>query len=314
MNCRTPAAAEGYFLDRLNEAVSVPEVAANCNELVQLLSTRNLPEDIQKWEDYGQSSSHSAVADKVGFTYERAKSHLKKCTNVKVLIVLDEVNAFWENSNSVSYFNRSPWNMANFRVPFLQNGALLVSGTTDSNFVATIPSGVEHKAIYYVGEMDDEHVSSMMETDLGSPLKELQTFDPICYNKVIAASGKIPRELQLFAEHLEPISTRAKRARESPESISQTDDYNKKLKKDFEDCISEHFEIRKSFHRDYLEAVIKQDQKDGVKVFASLLFDWCKAHFLEGRKFGVFAEVLRVPNFIVSPHGGAMRSTMPWAS
>ena len=202
--------------------------------------------------------------------------------------------------------------MANFRVPFLQNGALLVSGTTDSSFVATIPSGVEHKAIYYVGEMDDEHVSSMMETDLVSPLKELQTFDPICYSKAIAASGKIPRELKLLAEHLEPISTRAKRARESPESISQTD--NKKLKKDFEDCIAEHIEIRKGYHRDYLEAVIKQDQKDGVDVFESLLFDWCKEYFIDGRQFAVYTEVLRVPNFTVSPQGGSMRPTMPCAS
>jgi len=104
---------------------------------------------------------------------------------------------------------RTPWDVASFSTLFLGNGALLVSGTTDTDFVAIIPSGVDNRAIHYVGEMEKTEVVSMMETDLGALLKTLQKFDSTCFDKIIAACGNIPRELTMFSENIEQIAKRS---------------------------------------------------------------------------------------------------------
>jgi hypothetical protein len=193
--CDGPVAAKGFFLDRVSEALSNcnQTIADKCKGLCDLVNGKS--DKTLTWEDFVDTAEDCALTEK---TYRKVCAFLKNSAAVKVLLIFDEVDALW--SSSESYFDRVPWNMTTFKAPTLLNAAMLVSGTTDAEFINEVPGGVED-SIYRVGELEDGEVKTLMETTLCAPLKSIREFDQTCYDAIITASGKIPRELGRFANH-----------------------------------------------------------------------------------------------------------------
>jgi hypothetical protein len=202
-NCDGAVAAKGFFLDRVSEALSNSTVSDKGVKLCNVLKAK--PDEVALWEDAAGTADEKALVEK---TYRDVLSFLVHCTTVKVLLIFDEVNSLW--SASKTYFDAVPWNMTSFKVPVLKNG--------DAEFIGQIPSGVDQKALYQVGELEPEEVETMMLTDLCAPLKRVRDFDRTCYDAVGAASGNIPRELGQFAARLDGISKRIDDTTEEPAS------------------------------------------------------------------------------------------------
>jgi hypothetical protein len=182
---------------------------------------------------------------------------------------------------------------------------MLVAGTTDAEFINEIPDGVEH-SIYRVGELEDGEVKTMMETTLCAPLKSICEFDQTCYDAIIAASGKIPRELGRFAKRMREIPDRISASSTAPEK--------KKLKLDIDHAIEAEVLTQHATHKHALVQVVKKDAERGLTSFSASLFHWCEANFLTNSSTGLDREILRVPNFIVSPCGLSMHPTVPAVS
>jgi hypothetical protein len=138
-------------------------------------------------------------------------------------------------------------------------------------------------------------------------LKRVRDFDLTCYDAIIIASGKIPRELGLFAACLDVLSRRIGEDLEAPAK--------KKLKLDIDAAIAKKTENQLAAHKAVLSNVIKKMRK---KVFQFLRkassSGLSMAFFLEGKGTGTDQEILRVPNFIVSSTQATMRPTVPVAS
>jgi hypothetical protein len=299
-NCDGPVAAKGFFIDRVSEALSNcnQSVADKCKGLCDLVNDAKSDKSLT-WEDFVDTPEDRALVET---TYRKVRAFLNNCTHVEVLLIFDEVNALW--SSSTTYFDSVPWNMTTFKDSRLKNGAMLISGTTDAEFIGQIPSGVDQKALYQVGELEDKEVETMMLTHLCAPLKRVRDFDATCYDAIITASGKIPRELGQFAACLDKMSKQILDELEEPAK--------KKLKLDIDAAIAVQTINQYAAHLTALNYELKKDEKQGVTVFTSSLFRWCTAYFLEGKNTGADQEILRVPNFIVCQ--ATMRPTVPVAS
>jgi hypothetical protein len=131
-----------------------------------------------------------------------------------VLLVFDEVIALWPES-STPLIGKNPWNMAAFDTPQLQYGALLVSGTTDCEFISQIPSGA-NEILVSVGPLDTNEQDALMRTEgFKPPLHDLKDVDEELWQNIVDSSGNIRRELKKFCAHLGKDARAGKRKRSS---------------------------------------------------------------------------------------------------
>ena len=300
-NCDNEISAQGFFIDRVAEALTNTSVHGLCPDLVALVTRID---KATRWED---AVSTKVDRELVATTFRSVRNFLFNCQKVKVLLIFDEVNALWSDKHN--YFTKVPWNLTSFRSPKLKNGTMLVSGTTDAEFVGEIPSGVSQSALHQVGALENTEVETMMETSLCKPLKRVREFDITCHAAIISASGNIPRELGDFAKRLDPLSQQLPTADEEVEPPKL-----KKMKLDIDENIAKERSSKLFAHRTALDSVLVKDQKQGITVFTDRLFNWCKGHFLEGEGTGGASQILRVPNFIISSDLSKMCPTNPIAS
>ena len=296
------AAAMGYFLDRVLDAFSAEHLQKKFPNIWDLLKdSQTEPPKRRHWqrvvvlEDDGET--------KVKRTYEKVLEFLQTETNdTPVLLVFDEVNALWDSDRN--FFADEPWRITDFATPHLDNGALLVSGTTDSEFQGTIPAGYDRECVYCVGEFDPEETELMLKTRLGRPMKRIRDFDERLWHEIFDACGNIPRELRGFAKCLKDFSSRI-------EAAVNDEPARKKLKVDISSAIKDRREDNHAHHYQSVIYVIKKDQKENISTFNDAFFAWCRNYFLENELHGRL-EILRVPNFVVS--NSTMRPTTADAS
>jgi hypothetical protein len=116
--------------------------------------------------------------------------------NLPALLVFDEVNALWP-AGEQSVIRQEPWSLALFDALTLGHGALLVSGTTDCEFVAEIPTRA-NEILVSVGPLEPPERTALLRTQEFKVLLDLKLLDEKLWQHVVDASGSIPRELKKF--------------------------------------------------------------------------------------------------------------------
>lgn len=109
-----------------------------------------------------------------------------------------------------------------------------------------------------MGELEDTEVDTMMNTALCAQLKRVRDFDGTCYDAIIIASGKIPRELGQFAACLDVLSHRIHEELKAPAK--------KKLKLDIDAAIAKKTKIQFAEHQTALSNVLRKNGEQGVTV------------------------------------------------
>jgi hypothetical protein len=125
-----------------------------------------------------------------------------------VLLVFDEVNALWPEGVTAA-IHAEPWSLAVFHVPKLKHGALLVSGTTDCEFVDQgIPAG-SNEILVSVGPLELTERNALLKTQEFEVLRDLKILNKELWQNAVDASGNIPRELKIVCTLLRAATAAA---------------------------------------------------------------------------------------------------------
>ena len=324
-NCRewtkSDIAGMGFFLDRVKEAFSIEEMKEKYSEVWKLLDNVEI-EGFENWTLAGEIDADlrsKKQQDKYNTfeTYIRVIELLKSGNkDAPILLVFDEVNAICGEGDG-QFLKSEPWNITDFGVPSLRHGALLVSGTTDSDFVLSIPAGYDRKCVYSVTEFEPEETELLLNTELGAPLKRIREFEACLWHEIDDACCNMPRDLMGFSTRLRHLSSRIDNLPPKDllekRSSHDTDEgpARKRLKLDISAAIQEKKKENQAYHLRLFQHVITRDQQKYTNIFEENLFEWCEKYFLEN-ELDYNLEILRAPNFIISSTG--MRPTTVDAS
>ena len=312
----TDVEAMGFFLDRVVDAFSVDHLRQKFPSFYKVLRNppggsswiadaargfyRKLRGQPQEKRDAVDDWYKAAKIDatKVAAVYREARRFLKqKHENFPVLLIFDEVNALWpENHDSVIY--TEPWNLASFGAPELRHGALLVSGTTDCEFISesefiseAIPNGVG-ETIVRVGPLDARELGALLSTEDFEPLRDLRNIDEELWQTVVDASGNVPRELKRFLS----VTKAAKRQR--PAGNDEADlPPQKKLRL----VVEKQRAANRAEHKSKLDKALNRSTTNNV--FRNRLSDACRSVFIYGAPAELDWTTLRVPNWVISAIG-----------
>ena len=324
-NCRqwvrslSPTQAKGFFLDRVLDAFSVRHLQEKFPNFYS--SLRKPPKQRESWEvidavrrgyrklrglqhqeeeNEGKKDWFLAAgidADKVSAMYSKACSFLEGRHESPVLIVFDEVNALWPEGLP-AVIHSEPWSLAAFGAPTLGHGALLVSGTTDCEFIDQgIPAGA-NEILVSVGPLDLDERNTLLKTPEFEVLRDLKIVNKELWQNVIDASGNIPGELKKFCLRLKNEIKATKRERSADDSADE-EPPSKKLRSVIDDTRSRN-------RADQKAKLDKALQRDSSGVFKGRLSDSCRSVFIYGTPARVDRTTLRVPNWVISKDGGSM--------
>ena len=199
-----------------------------------------------------------------------------------------------------------------------------MSGTTDAEFVETIPAGVDMYAIYFIPRMSPAEVRQMLTIPLCQPLRDLREFDPDLVDTILDSSGAIPRKIAKWCNWLNEFQVSssdnvgtstdpadqqnagnaASRKRHFCEilqsDIASLDKPNRKrLRREIQDGIEQQNCDETVLHQNMILRVIKKDSKQGIDTYRECLWNWCTSFYLRNQSQG-YMEILRVPNFVGS--------------
>lgn len=298
--------AKGFFLDHVLDALSTKEMQDEFSEIYQKL--KEAP-DLGYTPPAGETWTHAGRhyddtnKQKVAHLYNMVTGALTD-SRVNVLFVCDEINALWAVADSC--YEREPWNLTRFQPKFLRKGALLLTGTTDNDYVGNIPTGLD-KHVYPVGTCSDGEFESMRDLDGYNILKDIEELEAGKWQSIADAAGNIPRELRLFVDEAKRSGV-GKRIKHFMENDAEDEPSTKKAKKeailnDVNRSIERWRANNVRRHQDSLDHVLRGQEAAGNTVFKDRLFDACKSIFLRGRAAPTTNEVLRVPNFVVNAVG-----------
>ena len=305
--------AMGFFLDRVVDAFSVSHLQEKFPEFYRSLKPRSwsgrardfyqkLRGRPQDEHDEARDWFEAAAIDatKVTAMYYAACKFLEERHDLPVLLIFDEVNALWpENKDSV--IDKTPWNLATFSAPTLRHGALLVSGTTDCEFILeAIPDGA-NEVLVSVGPLDARERDALLRTEHFKPIHDLRNIDEELWQTVVDASGNIPRELKKFCLRLKNEIKATKRERSADDSADE-EPPSKKLRSVIDDTRSKN-------RADQKAKLDKALQRDSSGVFKGRLSDSCRSVFIYGTPARVDRTTLRVPNWVISKTGTPMHPT-----
>lgn len=178
-----------YFLDRVRDAFSVDEIQGSFPEVWKKLNDPIEKKGIESWGDIALKHGEE---ERVSLLFHEVMKFLREGSgDTPVLLIFDEVNALDAKRRELE-----PWSITDFRINPLRHGALLVSGTTDSEFVSTIPAGMDrtYECIYNVTEFEPQETEKLLNTEMGLTLKKIRDFDPKLWHEIADACDNMPRE------------------------------------------------------------------------------------------------------------------------
>lgn len=296
-----PVKGKGFFLDHVLDALSTKEMQ---DQFTQIYEELNSPQTLKLGfkPPAGETWTYVATeqSKKVDALYYMVTASLVN-SEVNVLLVCDEINALWGTHQS---YEKEPWNLTRFQPSFLRNGAMLLSGTTDNDFVGNIPNGLE-KHVYEVGKFSDPEIEGMMRLDAYEALGRIADFDADTWRSIADASGNIPRELRLYVDGAAKFEF-SKRIKDFSESTDEPVKKRMRMKTDIQKDVDKSIHdwrvanVRR--HAAMLNHVLRS-KTENATVFTKALFKACEFIFLQGRPAPTVDEVLRVPNFVVTTQG-----------
>lgn len=347
-NCRhwvtmNPTEAKGFFLDRVLDAFSVRHLQEKFPEFYSLLRKPPKPreawgitdtarhvyrklrgltlphqerEEAEAWYDAANTDADKVVVA----MYKKARSFLmQRHEDSPVLLVFDEVNALWPEGVTAA-IHAEPWCLAMFDAPKLNHGALLVSGTTDCEFIDKgIPAGA-NEILVSVGPLDLTERNDLLKTQEFEVLRDLKILDEGLWQNVVDASGNIPRELKKFCTLIRAATAAAnteaakvatiEAAKRPLPANSDEDEANPRKRPRMGDLKAAVKNARTRNVADHSRKLDKALSKDAlVGVFKSRLSESCRSVFIYGTPARVDKTTLRVPNWVISSDGAFMHPT-----
>jgi hypothetical protein len=335
-----PTQAKGFFLDRVLDAFSVKHLQEKFPEFYSLLrkplkpkeswgittarhvyrKLRGLPLPHQEREQEEDAWFFAADcdADEVAAMYTEAEDFLCQRHDSPVLLVFDEVNALWPEGERAA-IHKKPWSLAVFGAPTMKNGALLVSGTTDCEFVEQgIPAGA-NEILVTVGPLELTERNALLKTQEFEVLRDLKILNKELWQNAVDASGNIPRELKIVCALLRAATAVANteaskvaiEAAKRPLPANSDEDEASPRKRPrmsvLEAAVKNARERNVTYHSAKLDKALIKDAHSGV--FKSRLSESCRSVFIYGTPARVDRTTLRVPNWVISNDGVSMHPT-----
>ena len=298
--------AMGFFLDRVVDAFSVEHLQKKNKDFEEIyLELQNPPKGTnKKFADPSRAWSKVAHIDPSAVTkmYHSVCEFLQyNHKNLPVLLIFHEVNALWPEKKP-SVIDETPWSLAQFSAPALKHGALLVSGTTDCQFVSeSIPAGANDIKVS-VGPLEPSELDALLKIKKFKPLHDLRESDEELWRTVADSCGNIPRELEMVCRILEDVNGQLMAKRERSGDNDDEEPPSKKLRAAIDAA-------RSNSSSDHQAKLDKALQRDTSGVFKTRLSDSCREIFLYGHPARVDRTTLRVPNWVISKNGTRMHPT-----